>query len=63
MINIIRNFDFCITRKYTLCHKEPYTGEIIGTVEAVSRLVAAKFLAAKMNLSLKEFLKNHQISK
>jgi hypothetical protein len=63
MMNIIKNFDFCVTRKYTLCHKEPYTGEIIGTVEAVSRLVAAKFLAAKMNLPLKEFLKNHQISK
>ena len=63
MMNFVKNFDFCITRKYTLCHKEPYTGEIIGTVEAVSRLVAAKFLASKMNLSLKEFLKNHQISK
>ena len=52
-----------MTEEYTLCHKEPYTGEIIGTVEAVSRLVAAKFFASKMNLSLKEFLKTHQISK
>jgi hypothetical protein len=63
MINIIKNFDFFITRKYTLCHKEPYTGEIIGTVEATSRLNAAKIFATKMNLPLKEFLKNHQISK
>lgn len=63
MIDIIKNLDFCITRTYTICHKEPYTGEIIGTVVAVSRLAAAKFLANRMKLSLKEFLKTHQISK
>lgn len=63
MINIVKNFDFFMTREYTLCHKDPYTGEIIDSVKAVSRLKAAKFFAIKMNLSLKEFLKNHQISK
>jgi len=63
MINIIKNFEFCMSRKYSFCYRNQYTGEVIDSVDAVSRLAAAKFFAARKQLTLKEFLKIFTISK
>lgn len=63
MINFIRNIEFCITKKYSFFYRNQYTGEVIDCVEAVSRLAAAKFFAARKKLTLKEFLKIFTISK
>ena len=63
MINIIKNIEFCMARKYTFCYRNQYTGEVIDSVEAVSRLAAAKFFAARKQLPLKRFLEIFKISK
>jgi hypothetical protein len=63
MINIIKNFEFWTTNKYSFCYRNQYTGEVIDSVDAVSRLSAAKFFAARKQLTLKEFLKIFIISK
>jgi hypothetical protein len=63
MANIIKNIEFCTTRKYSFCYRNQYTGEVIDSVDAISRLSAAKFFAAKKQLTLKEFLEIFTISK
>lgn len=52
-----------MSRKYSFCYRNQYTGEVIDSVYAVSRLSAAKFFAARKQLTLKEFLKIFTISK